>query len=81
MCGRHSRPNPCVPRQHGDRLACRHALSLYTHISSITWKYDDQARSAGSVSDRSLHDIRSFAVDAAEATTFAGVNRLWEMIG
>lgn len=62
-------------------MARRHALSLYTHISSITWKYDDPGRSAGSVSDRALHDIRPFDMDAAEAATFAGVNRLWEMIG
>jgi len=63
-----------------ESFLCRRALSLYTHISNIAWKYDNPGRSAGTVSDRNEHDIRPFDVDAAEATTFAGVNRLWEII-
>ena len=61
-------------------LTRRRALSLYTHISNITWNYSNPGRSAGTVSDRSEHDIRSFDVDADEAATFAGVNRLWELV-
>ena len=62
--------------------ACRHALSLYTHISSITWDTAcSPSHAKGAVSDRETHDIRAFELDADEATSFGGVNRIWELIG
>ena len=61
-------------------MSNRHALSLYTHISSVTWDTQQPDRAKGAVSDRESHDIRAFDLGAAEATSFASVNRLWEII-
>ncbi len=59
----------------------RHSLSLYTHISSITWDMARPDRAKGAVSDRESHDIRAFDMDEDEVASFDGVNRLWDIIG
>ncbi|KAL4452276.1 hypothetical protein ABPG75_007938 [Micractinium tetrahymenae] len=57
----------------------RHQLSLYAHVSKITWQFDRPARMAGTVSTPS--QLRPFDFDPAATPDFDIVNQLWEMMG
>lgn len=73
---------PCLPpanarcSAHGPR---RHQLSLYAHVSKITWQFDRPTRVAGTVSTPS--QLRPFDFDPAATPDFEIVNQLWEMMG
>ena len=58
----------------------RHQLSLYAHVSKITWQLDNDNMVAGTVSDPKSHDIRRFEINATTTSKFELVNALWEML-
>lgn len=58
----------------------RHQLSLYAHISSITWQFDNEDRVEGAVSDPVSGDIRHFDLDPKAMTQFEIANHLWELM-
>lgn len=57
----------------------RHQLSLYAHVSKITWHFDRPNRVAGTVSTPS--QLCPFDFDPAATPDFDIVNQLWEMMG
>ena len=57
----------------------RHQLSLYAHVSKITWQFDRPNRVAGTVSTPS--QLCPFDFDPAAMPDFDIVNQLWEMMG
>lgn len=59
---------------------CRHQLSLYAHISRITWHFDKEDMVAGTVSNPETGDIRKFELEPQEMGDFAVVNALWDMM-
>ena len=59
----------------------RHQLSLYAHISKISWQFDRTDRVLGAVSDPVSNDIRKFEFDRDQTDDFQMVNRLWELVG
>jgi hypothetical protein len=58
----------------------RSRLSLYAHITSVSWRLDTPTAVAGTVSDRSRADVRPFSFDASKLGKYELVNRLWEML-
>jgi kinetochore protein Spc24 len=60
--------------------ACRHQLSLFAHISNITWNFDQKDRMAGVMSNNKTGDIKQFALDPASTNQFDIVNQLWDYI-
>ena len=62
------------------RDCCRHQLSLYAHISKVTWHFDKRDKVAGTVSNTSTGDICKFELDPQELGEFEIVNQLWEMM-
>jgi kinetochore protein Spc24 len=56
---------------------CRHQLSLYAHVSKITWQFEAPARVAGTVSN----PLRAFDFDPQATPNFEIVNTLWELMG
>ena len=56
---------------------CRHQLSLYAHVSKITWQFDAPARVAGTVAN----PMRTFDFDPATTPNFDIVNALWDLMG
>ena len=78
---------PTVPRlcshlhcAHLYPLHCRHQLSLFAHISKVTWRLDQDDRIAGTVSDSSTGDIRTIDLDPGRMTEFERVNKMWELL-
>ena len=61
---------PTLPRR-------RHQLSLYAHVSKITWQFDAPARVAGTVAN----PLRAFDFDPAATPNFDIVNALWDLMG
>jgi hypothetical protein len=59
---------------------CRHELSLYAHISKVTWQFDREDEVIGTVSDPASGDIRRFDLDPKTMSDFEVVNKLWEVI-
>ena len=61
---------------------CRHHISLYAHISSITWQFDRCSHRSvvGVVSDPDRGDIRPFSFDPELTPTFDIVNALWDLM-
>lgn len=55
-------------------------MSLYAHISKITWHYEQSDRVAGTVSDPALGDIQLFDLDPAAMSEYALVNALWDKL-
>lgn len=62
---RHAAPQHCfdLPPLCTHHLPPRHHLSLYAHISKITWQFDARNRVAGVVSDPDAADARPFSFD------------------
>jgi kinetochore protein Spc24 len=59
----------------------RHQLSLFAHISKITWKLDKEDSIAGTVSDQKNGDLRHFDVPDTQALSqFELVNKLWQVL-
>eukprot|EP00887_Chlorella_sp_A99_P007705 scaffold20.g7705.t1 len=58
----------------------RHHLSLYAHISKITWQFEARARVAGVVSDPDAADIRPFSFDPDLTPAFDITNALWDLM-
>ena len=60
----------------------RHQLSLFAHISKITWRLDQgEERIAGTVSDPKSGDLRPFDLpDAKGRDSYDLVNGLWELM-
>ncbi|PNW75267.1 hypothetical protein CHLRE_12g519850v5 [Chlamydomonas reinhardtii] len=63
-----------------DEAVTKHQLSLYAHITRVTWRSDQQPLVAGTVSDSSTGDIRLFSFDSAATSRFELVNALWELL-
>ena len=61
-------------------LRRRHQLSLFAHISKVTWRLDVEERIAGTVSDPSTGDIRAIDLDPARLTEFQRVSSMWELL-
>jgi kinetochore protein Spc24 len=59
---------------------CRHQLSLYAHISKVTWQFDAADRIAGAVSDDVTGDIRHFDIDPESMSKFEIANQLWDLM-
>ncbi|KAL4857281.1 hypothetical protein ACK3TF_002572 [Chlorella vulgaris] len=55
----------------------RHQLSLYAHVSKITWLFEQRSRVAGTVSN----PLRTFDFDPAANSDFEVTNALWELMG
>ncbi len=59
----------------------RHQLSLFAHISKITWRLDKEDCIAGTVSDPKSGDLRPFDLaDSGNKSTFEVVNSLWAVV-
>ena len=65
-----ARPDPPAPM-------CRHQLSLYAHVSKITWQFDQPSRVAGTVSN----PLRAFDFDPQATSDFDITNALWDLLG
>lgn len=66
--------HPSTPATH------RHLLSLYAHVTKITWHYERVDRVAGTVSDPASGDIQLFDLDPASMSEAALVNALWDKL-
>jgi kinetochore protein Spc24, animal type len=58
----------------------RHQLSLYAHVSKLTWQFDKSDRVVGTVSDPANGDIRRFELDPKAVPRAEIANRLWDLI-
>jgi kinetochore protein Spc24 len=58
----------------------RHLLSLYAHVSQISWHLDRPGRVAGDVSDPAAGDVRPFDLDPAAAPPPEVAARLWALM-
>ncbi|PNH05604.1 hypothetical protein TSOC_008103 [Tetrabaena socialis] len=58
----------------------RHQLSMYAHITRVTWRLDQQQAVAGTVSDSKSGDIRIFDFDPTSVSHFELVNGLWQLL-
>ncbi|KXZ52867.1 hypothetical protein GPECTOR_8g249 [Gonium pectorale] len=58
----------------------RHQLSMYAHITRVTWRLDQQQAVAGTVSDSKSGDIRIFNFDPNTVSKFELVNALWQLL-
>lgn len=57
----------------------RHQLSLFAHISKISWQFDDESRVCGTVSDPDHADVRPFDLPI-DTPTFEVTNKLWSLM-
>ena len=65
---------PCVP-------ACRHELSLYVHVSNISWKLQGaESRIAGTLCSPGKKDVRSIDLDPAGKSQFDIINSIWALM-
>ena len=58
-----------------------HQLSLYAHVSRITWDFSRSERVAGTVSDPARGTLQPFDFDPQQTPEPEVVNALWELIG
>ncbi|KAL3142886.1 hypothetical protein ABBQ38_003174 [Trebouxia sp. C0009 RCD-2024] len=58
----------------------RHEVSLYAHISKLTWQKSGPAVWRGAVSDSAAGDIRTIDIDTSMLSHFEMVNRVWDAI-
>lgn len=58
----------------------RHELSLYAHISKLTWQGRSSQHWLGAVSDSAAGDIRTIDLDSQQLSEFEMVNRVWDII-
>lgn len=59
----------------------RYELSLYAHISNITWQLQRSSLHVrGTVSDMVSKDIKKIDLDPAEMSEFELVNAVWDTI-
>ena len=58
----------------------RYQLSMYAHITHVTWRLEQQDAVAGTVSDSKSGDIRTFNFDPKSVSEFELVNALWELL-
>lgn len=61
-------------------MVCRHELSLYAHISNLTWQGRDASRWLGTVSDTAAGDIRTVDITEDTMSHFDMINRVWDSI-
>lgn len=61
-------------------MRCRHELSLFAHISGITWDFNKPATFSGTVSDVKSGDIRQFDVDPSRTSQYELVNKIWQTL-
>ena len=59
---------------------CRYELSLYANISNMVWSNAEEGQVAGTIVDKSAHDIRQFCYQEDSLTQFELVNKLWGLI-
>ena len=52
-------------------------LSLYAHVSKVTWQFEAPARVAGTV----CNPLRTFDYDPGTTPNFEIVNSLWDLMG
>ena len=65
---------PCMP-------ACRHELSLYVHVSNISWKLQGaESRVAGTLCSPGKKDVRSIDLDPAGKSQFDIINSIWALM-
>uniref|UniRef100_A0A1D2A4V4 Kinetochore protein Spc24 n=1 Tax=Auxenochlorella protothecoides TaxID=3075 RepID=A0A1D2A4V4_AUXPR len=62
-----------------DEPRIRHQLSLYAHVSKISWRFDNPDRIAGTVSDPEKADVRLFDL-APQMPRFEATNQLWRLM-
>jgi kinetochore protein Spc24 len=56
----------------------KHELSLYAHISKISWAYDRPDRIKGRVNGAG--EVKPFDFAPDEMTEFELVNKMWDLI-
>lgn len=75
-----------VKRQQIDAMATeevprtRHELSLYAHISKISWQFDAPNRIQGRVNAHDFKDVRIIDFPEGEISKFQLANDLWELV-
>lgn len=76
-----SRPDIAVQAEQAEPIMlCRHELSLYAHISSLTWQTHDAKRWLGNVSDTAAGDIRTVDLSEDDNSHFDMINKVWDVI-
>lgn len=65
---------------HSSSAALRSQVSLFAHISRITWQLDREDRIMGTVADAQQSQIRKIDIDPAACTTYEAVNQLWQLL-
>lgn len=58
----------------------RHQISLYAHITKVSWHFEKQDMVSGTVSYPNTGDIRPFEFDPKNMSQFQVVNTLWDML-
>ena len=58
----------------------RHQLSLYAHVSKISWEFGAGGRVAGTVSDPVSTDLRHFDLPEGSLSQFEMTNALWDLV-
>ena len=61
-------------------LLCRHELSLYAHISNLTWQGHNAKHWLGTVSDTTAGDIRIVDLADDQLSQFDMINKVWDII-
>ena len=72
---KHGRPqvSTCLP-------LCRNTLGLYLHIARLNWRDPGDSSIRGTVSDLRKQDIKDFAFDPGQQSTFDIVQNLWDLL-
>jgi hypothetical protein len=59
----------------------RHKVSLFAHISRLTFHFEKLPRVSGSIADpNSPGGIKMFDMDPSQTTRFELVNKLWALM-
>ncbi len=59
----------------------RYEITLYAHISSVMWDYEEKAHVKGNITKPKEGDIQHFDFDPKKTSQFNITNKLWELIG
>lgn len=61
-------------------MPCRNTLGLYLHIARLNWRDSGDSWVCGTISDLRKQDIRDFAFDVGQQSTFDTVQMLWNLL-
>ncbi len=64
-----------------DRCDCRSELSLYVHVSNISWKlHNAESKISGTYCSPGKKDVRIIDIDSAGKSQFDIINSIWAMM-